>query len=80
LHRALGLITANCVIAKACEGRCQEMERELPEIQGHSLIHIEFKASLGYIRPCFKTEKKKKKRKKKKKKKNTKERKEKNFS
>jgi hypothetical protein len=43
------------------------MERELPEIQGHSLIYIEFKASLGYIRPCFKTEKRKPQKKKKKK-------------
>jgi hypothetical protein len=33
----------------------QEMEVKEPEVQGHPCLHNDFKASLGFMRLCLKT-------------------------
>ena len=42
------------VAALACDPNISEVEGRGPGVQGHSWLHSEFQASLGYMKPCLK--------------------------
>lgn len=43
------------VAALACDPNISEVEGRGPGVQGHSWLHSELQASLGYMKPCLKT-------------------------
>lgn len=44
-------------MAPACNPRVSKVDRGASGGQGHIQLYSEFEASLGYMRPCLKTEK-----------------------
>lgn len=59
IHKALGSVSSTVLNwVHACCPRIQEVEAGGSDVQGYSLLHREFKATLVYMRPYLKGKKK----------------------